>query len=157
MMRTFSIPRFALVLLSACSQTSTSDDDVDAFDEGKTRLLCELSYRESNTVGPGETGMEPKFEFKTKRVEIGSEESGSATLGSVTLEATYVDSPEDVPSFAITLRAGDTRLFHNLYQFDRAAPPRNQFVGDHGFTGLVYVASPLDSGDYQYVCKTLEE
>lgn len=39
-----------------------------------------------------------------------------------------------------------------LYQMPRTEPIRNQFVGDHGFTGLNYVYHPTTRAEMQYLC-----
>ena len=40
------------------------------------------------------------------------------------------------------------------YQFDDKDAPVNQFVGGHGFSGLVYVNHPTTGAELQYFCET---
>ncbi len=156
-------------LLVACGTTRTSavatptvyefaDADVERAMRAQAhrvpiQLRCELFFRESAEPGPGETGAEPKFQHTSRVLELGPEHNGEITLGSITLGAAYGDSPYDGASFGLHVRSGDRALFSTLYQFARQDPPTLEFAGDHGFTGLVYVTSPRDSGDYQYTCK----
>ncbi len=117
------------------------------------RLRCELFYRESNEVAPADTGSEPKYQHVSRVLDLGPEEDGTVSLGTVTLSAHYFDSVHQGSSFQVRVSAKEQHLHSVLYQFNRTAPPKSEFVGDHGFTGLVYVTSPYDRGGYQYICK----
>lgn len=118
---------------------------------------CTLYYRASTALAPGDRGDEPKFQHAERALHVGPNQRGEGTLGHITLSASYSDSPYDGSSFSLYVHDGEQALFRTLYQFARTQPPKNEFVGDHGFTGLVYVSAPSDpTGDYQFICKVGE-
>ena len=55
-------------------------------------------------------------------------------------------------SISVTDQDGGEELVRQLYQIDRAKGLVNQFVGGHGFTGLVYVYHPGSAAEMQYFC-----
>jgi hypothetical protein len=74
-------------------------------------------------------------------------------FGSLRVGMAYFDDPYDGRSFSIAVYTEDGVVGSNtLYQVDRTVPLLNQFVGDHGFTGLHYVSDPGSDETLQYVC-----
>ena len=47
----------------------------------------------------------------------------------------------------------EAELVGHLFQLPTAEPVRNQFRGDHGFTGLSYIYHPTSRAEIQYTCK----
>jgi hypothetical protein len=43
-------------------------------------------------------------------------------------------------------------LLTQLYQLPEDSGPQDQFVGDHGFTGLTYAYDPVSGAELQYWC-----
>ena len=54
--------------------------------------------------------------------------------------------------YVTDLDTGD-ELVRQLYQIDRAKGLANQFIGGHGFTGLIYVYHPSSAAEMQYFCR----
>lgn len=65
----------------------------------------------------------------------------------------YYDDQFEGRSLVITVNAADSGqpVARQLYQMDRQQGVRNQFVGGHGFTGLVYVYHTTEA-EMQYFC-----
>jgi hypothetical protein len=60
-------------------------------------------------------------------------------------------------SIQITEKANGKQLVSHLFQLDSNQAVINQFLGGHGFTGLVYV-TPVDKNrELQYFCSIPEE
>lgn len=78
----------------------------------------------------------------------------SARFEQLDFSAHYQDDQFEGRSLFITVSAEDTgqQLNGQLYQMDRQLGIRNQFVGGHGFTGLVYVYHPESRAELQYFC-----
>jgi hypothetical protein len=125
--------------------------DVGAGGELPVAIECAFHFRQSNEVMPGEDPDDPKFQFEERVLRVAAGEDASVTLGDLTLALAYAVPEEDVPAVSISATAGDARLVGWLYQLDGAV--RNEFAGDHGFTGLVYLTHPTEGGDYQLICK----
>jgi hypothetical protein len=53
----------------------------------------------------------------------------------------------------VTTADGDHELVSQLFQFLQDEPVRNQFSGDHGFSGLSYVYHPANGSELQYSCR----
>ena len=44
-------------------------------------------------------------------------------------------------------------LIVQLYQLPQNSGPQNQFVGGHGFSGLIYVTGPVGKAELQFWCE----
>lgn len=55
-------------------------------------------------------------------------------------------------SISVSDQDSGEELVRQLYQIDRAKGLVNQFVGGHGFTGLIYVYHPGSPAEMQYFC-----
>ena len=78
-------------------------------------------------------------------------------LGDLTFHAQYWprnDAPGE-HTFRVWVTVSDTQaeIVAQLYQLPLTEAVRNQFVGDHGFTGLGYVYHPVSRAELQYTCK----
>jgi hypothetical protein len=63
------------------------------------------------------------------------------------------DSEYEGRSFSIRITSADEAMIASiLYQMDRTRHPANEFLGDHGFTGLHYVRDPANGETLQYGC-----
>lgn len=112
---------------------------------------CQFFFRQSNELMAGDDPEDPKFQFQERVVRVTPDESASETLGALTLAVAYDVPEQEVPTVGVSVTASDTRLVSWLYQLGGGV--QNQFVGDHGFTGLVYLTHPTEGGDYQLICK----
>ena len=52
----------------------------------------------------------------------------------------------------VTPTGAENVLISQLYQLPEDAGPENQFLGDHGFTGLNYAYDPVSGAELQYWC-----
>jgi len=120
-------------------------------------LRCQFFYRESNEPGPGESDDDPKFVHTEKVLSVAAGQQNEVTLGKVTLRAAQNGEKAAGGAFNIFASADGRQLASWLYQFDLADPPRDQFVGGHGFTGLVYLTHPTAGGDYQFMCSAIRD
>jgi hypothetical protein len=114
-------------------------------------IECSFFFRQSNEVGEGDSPSDPKFELQEQALSVEQDDDGSVTLGKLTLNVTYSVPEDDAPSVQIVV-SGETQLVRWLYQLGQEGLA-NQFSGDHGFTGLVYLTHPTEGGDYQLICK----
>ncbi|MCP4538609.1 MAG: hypothetical protein GY832_15860 [Chloroflexi bacterium] len=78
-----------------------------------------------------------------------------ATFDELEFSAHYSGDQFEGPSVSISVIAPDTgeQIVRQLYQIDQAKGLVNQFVGGHGFTGLVYVYRPGSTAEMQYFCQ----
>lgn len=73
--------------------------------------------------------------------------------GKLLAQGALFDSPYEGRSFSLTIYAEDSSvLAHSLYQMDPTRLPINEFVGDHGFTGLNWVKDPDTQENVQFAC-----
>jgi hypothetical protein len=148
-----------LLLSLALAACSTSEDPagtdapgVEGAADGVIR--CTYAYRESHELMEGQTGDEPAFQFEERVLQVGADERADELLGQLTLSVGYDIAEYDTSSFSLAAAAADTNVFSILYQVgDRL--PQNQFVGGHGFTGLLYFRHPTAGGDYQAYCEAV--
>ena len=84
---------------------------------------------------------------------VAAREAATMRLADLSLVVSFVS--DEGEGSAVNLRASfsEKPLVSWLYQLPRNPPPRNQFVGDHGFTGLVHLTDPTRGDDYQLICK----
>jgi hypothetical protein len=127
------------VLLTACGLPGGSPGAPSAID-------CQVFYR-SSTAG----------RFSETDVTL----SATANRESVTFEdlafnAQYTDDIGEGQSLALSVVDLETgqETARQLYQLDRQRGLVNQFVGGHGFTGLIYVYHPTSQAEMQYFCAT---
>ena len=109
------------------------------------RIACEVFYRPSE-------GM--PLEAVSVITFVGGNDRQSAVFAAFSFEAIFQDDPYEgrVLSINITTPDKSNKITSQLYQFDRQNPLENQFIGGHGFTGLVYVFHPDSSAEMQYFC-----
>ena len=142
-----------------CNATSPARTDAGSGGEAPARIAglpsavaCTFFFRESNEVREGENPDDPKFQFQEHTLSVAQNEDDSTTLGKLSLSVRYDVSLEEGASVGIAASTAERQLVAWLYQLDERGVA-NQFKGDHGFTGLVYLTHPQDGGDYQLICK----
>jgi hypothetical protein len=129
--------RIVTLLLLASVTSSCSGDFAPA-----NVIDCHVSYREA----AGERR-------QSRQVSVGVG-SGSETVirsGSVTVH--FISTKEEGTSGSLVVAIRDARqreLARGLYQF--ADELRNQFAGQHGFTGLVVWGAPATGEEVQFYC-----
>lgn len=129
-----------LGLLSLCAGAC---QQAQAADPGS--ISCTFYYR------PAATEEYPEHEESV--IEVRANEEESTSLGELELELSYADSSVEGAYARVAVTADDKEVMASLYQFEPGERPINQFLGDHGFTGLIYLTHPTGGGDYQLVCK----
>lgn len=69
--------------------------------------------------------------------------------------AQYWDDQFEGRSLLISVTSPDTgdEVVRQLYQMGRGKSLINQFIGGHGFTGLIYVYHPSSTAELQYFCE----
>ncbi|MFC2079111.1 hypothetical protein ACFLSZ_03940 [Candidatus Bipolaricaulota bacterium] len=69
--------------------------------------------------------------------------------------AQYWDDESEGRSFLISVTSLDTgdEIVRQLYQMDRGKSLNNQFIGGHGFTGLIYVYHSSSTAELQCFCE----
>lgn len=69
--------------------------------------------------------------------------------------AQYWDDQFEGRSLVISVTSPDTgdEVVRQLYQMDRGKSLINQFIGGHGFTGLIYVYHPSSKAELQCFCE----
>ena len=69
--------------------------------------------------------------------------------------AQYWDDQFEGRSLVISVASPDTgdEVVRQLYQMDRGKSLINQFIGGHGFTGLIYVYHPTSTAELQCFCE----
>ncbi|MFC2105150.1 hypothetical protein ACFLS0_00080 [Candidatus Bipolaricaulota bacterium] len=69
--------------------------------------------------------------------------------------AEYSDDEFEGRSLLISVTSQDTgdEIVRHLYQMDRGKSLSNQFIGGHGFTGLIYVYHPSSTAELQCFCE----
>jgi hypothetical protein len=132
----------SVLLLSGCV---ASESESGSRSSEQIQITCEVFFRPS--VGmPLEASPEISFEEGNERQ--------SADFESLSFEAIFQDDPYEGRALKVNVTTLDQSktVVSQLYQFDSQNPPVNQFVGGHGFTGLVYVFHPDSSAEMQYFC-----
>lgn len=139
---------------SAQPPDSSSGDSPSAPSATTGTIECTFYYRRTNNASEA---MDPAdLEFSEATLALSPNEEDTVTLGSMELSGNYSSSEFESASFHLRVTAGETTLFSTLYQLSDGLP-LNQFAGDHGFTGLMYLTHPTEGGDYQLICKSVPE
>ena len=133
----------AILGLAGCGESGTAGADTPA----EYSIMCRAFAR-------------PDVETSTmqaRTVRFGPEGgSRSVTLGDFRFRAQFVSDDFEGKALDVYVHPKDGRdpIAHGKYQFDDADPPANQFVGGHGFTGLIYAMHPETGAELQYFCKS---
>ncbi len=130
------------LLVSGCGLNETSSKG----DASEPLLIaCEVFYR---------PGAEMPLEAAPEITFLGGSERQFAEFERLIFDAKFQDDPYEgrALSIHITTPDGGDVLTSQLYQFDSQNLPKNQFIGGHGFTGLVYIFDPDSSAEMQYFC-----
>ena len=127
-----------------------SDGSESAEEAAPQQITCNLAYRTAPSEIPEE---QPALTLAP------GDMIERVSFDDLALEATYsIDEFEGATVF-IDVFVGDepSALSRTLYQLSLGKPLQNQFVGGHGFTGLVYVRAPTSGAELQYWCTANEE
>ena len=95
--------------------------------------------------------------MQARTIKLGPQAGNrSATLGDFRFRAQFVSDEFEGKALDVFVypKGDQDPIAQGKYQFDDIDPPSNQFVGDHGFTGLIYVMHPQTEAELQYFCKS---
>jgi hypothetical protein len=130
------------MVLAGCSLGGSG---VDLRSSKEFGITCEVFYRPDSgaSLSPA-----PVIMFKS-----GSDHK-YLVFDDMTFIARFQDDQFEGRALFIKVTGVDESLefSRQMYQFDRENPPENQFIGNHGFTGLIYVFNPQTSSEMQYYC-----
>src|SRR5690606_11818185 len=123
------------------------DDGADSERPSRaSAIVCNAAYRVAQT--------EPLTEVDSLRFKDTDDEQSLPYIY-LELHATYRDGRlegERSLRVWVTRTAEDEPLVAHLYQLPTDEGPRDQFVGDYGFTGLMYAYDPVSCAELQYWC-----
>jgi hypothetical protein len=128
-----------LLILGSCSGTQTTPVPLN--------IDCHLAYRSSVTMG---IEREETLSFSA------TDDSQTVAFSQLQFQAQYWAGAEQWAERALKVSVlpaeSSNELAAQLYQLSKTEPLRNQFVGDHGFTGLHYIYHPTSGAELQYWC-----
>jgi hypothetical protein len=136
--------------LAACDQGSTPIGGFD--DDG-----CDPTAAEDSGAAAQALAIDCSFAFgdviETMRFEANIENPPFVVGGDLRASVSLFDDEFEGRSFSISIydEAGTVGNVA-LYQLQTGARPLNEFVGDHGFTGLNWVRDPASGETVQYAC-----
>lgn len=135
-----------LLVLIGCNETQAQATDTPAASVPLS-IDCHLAYRSSVTIG---IEREETVSFSA------TDDSQKVTFSQLQFQAQYWAGAEQWAERALKVSIlpaeGSNELAAQLYQLSKTETLRNQFVGDHGFTGLHYVYHPTSGAELQYWC-----
>ncbi|PKN83185.1 MAG: hypothetical protein CVU47_00165 [Chloroflexi bacterium HGW-Chloroflexi-9] len=137
----FGVSLAILTLVGAGCTESAGEDKVRA-----SAIVCSAAYRVSQA--------EPLTEVDSLRLED-TDAVQSLPYIYLELHAEYADGRSDGERALrvwVTRTAEAEPLVTHLYQMPEGEGPQNQFLGDHGFTGLMYAYDPVSGAELQYWC-----
>jgi hypothetical protein len=151
-------------LLVACSdgEATSADDPTQTSSAGLDgpsgaldgSVRCSFFYRQSNELMEGQTLEAPALQPQERVLSVAADQDASETLGRLTFSVGVHSSEQDADTVRVNAADGERSLFSILYQLSSGLP-QNQFVGGHGFTGLLYFTHPTAGGDYQAFCESV--
>jgi hypothetical protein len=132
-----------VVLIMGCSPTDSAGEDA-AVSPADAEIICEVYYRAA-------AGM--PLEQAPELVFTGVNEEQTAPFEELLLTGRYSVDTGEGRAFSIAVSDPTTgdEIARILYQLSPDGL-RNQFVGGHGFTGLVYAYDPLSEAEMQFYC-----
>ena len=141
--------------LAACNTLASAESPPTTNEPGANAIECSLHYRASYELLEGQSPDDPAFQFAEEAMTLEGNESGTISLENLTVEGNFASDEFEGAAFHLAVETGDVSLFRAIYQFEHGGVPLNQFHGDHGFTGLLYLTDPEQRGDYQLICKSV--
>jgi hypothetical protein len=147
-MKSLGTARVALVFIALLVSTLGCSPEAGTQNgQGSASLdiECQAFYRPSVGQAPDEGTV----------ISLGEHgDRGTAEYADMVFEAQLSDDPGEGPALVISVMAKDSRaeILRQLYQIDRVKGLHNQFVGGHGFTGLIYTYHPASGAELQHFC-----
>jgi len=131
-----------MVLLVGCSP---SPEEAGGQSVVPVSIDCRVFYRPSVTESLSESAITLTTHGDHEVIEFDD----------MAFNAQYWDDQFEGRSLLISVASPDTgdEVVRQLYQMDRGKSLINQFIGGHGFTGLIYVYHPSSTAELQYFCE----
>lgn len=133
-----------LPILAACSGAPAAAPKAD-------RIVCTAAYR-SSVQQPIEREETLSFSDQDKEAQI----AFTDLVFHAAYRAGEADHERNLRVWVTDVAASQVYLTQ-LYQLPVASGPVNQFVGGHGFTGLVYSYAPDSPAELQFWCAVGDE
>ncbi len=133
----------AAVLLVGCTSSPETSNRQPVV---PVSIDCHVFYRASTTESLRESKVRLTTDGDVEFIEFDD-------LG---FNASYIDDGFEARSLVISITNLDSgvEIARQLNQMDRGKSLINQFIGGHGFTGLMYVYHPSSPGELQYFCES---
>ncbi len=144
-----------LIVALACGESGSDESPVDAPGPDQSSvgevvpltIECHTAYRSSVAVGIE----------REQTLELSSAENAKTVdHGDLRFGATYFDGEFSGEGRFLKVSVlsieDDREVTSQLYQLSKTEPPKNEFHGGHGFTGLSYAYHPTSTSELQYWC-----
>ena len=130
------------VLAAGCSR---SNEDAGGQSVVPVSIDCSVFYRPSASESLSESAVTLTTNADHEVIAFDDME----------FNAEYWDDQFEGRSLLISVTSLDTgdEIVRQLYQMDRGKSLNNQFIGGHGFTGLIYVYHPSSTAELQCFCE----
>ena len=162
MMKPYLLLTGSIVLAVAALAYSCSvvENNANALEDQTVTVECKFYYRAAAKGGEKDVRGERKIEFEEKKVELTvpvgdgpQPEIGHVVEPKVVkFDSFEISVTHQINSLVVNVmtKKGE-QIMTQLFQFDPKL--KNQFVGGHGFSGLIYVYHPEDKSELQFICK----
>jgi hypothetical protein len=106
-----------------------------------------------DTSGPLVVDCSFAWEGTTTTLRFEDEAADDLSYGDLIVSVSLFDDEYEGRSFSVTAYTEDGVVGNTvLYQMVGDEHPRNEFAGQHGFTGLNWVRDPASMNNLQYAC-----
>jgi len=131
-----------LLILAACQPGTNAQ-------QAQLAIKCETLYRTSTVSSDEPLSTSSVFELRHDQKKF------SETYTDMEIMAQYYQDDYEGRSMRVSISdpVSGRQLASFLYQFPLDEQPVNQFVGGHGFTGLVYIYHPESPAELQFFCE----
>jgi hypothetical protein len=132
---------FIVIFLGGCGETAETAPKAEL-------VTCHTAYR-------GSTGR--PIEREDMLVFTDDDEQQKLSYDELVFNAQYSSGELDrerTLRLWVTERGESDPIIMHLYQLPLDSGPQNQFVGGHGFSGLIYVTDPVSKAELQFWCET---
>jgi hypothetical protein len=133
-----------LLAIAACAVGCSTPGAAGGSSTGDIAIECQVFYRPS----PGES-------FQEAAISLGPENATrSEVFDGMVFTGSFFEGPGEGPSLSLAISdpVTEDEMARQLYQIDQSKGLTNQFIGGHGFTGLVYIFHPGSPAELQYFC-----
>ncbi|MDQ3954434.1 MAG: hypothetical protein M3285_02665 [Actinomycetota bacterium] len=142
--RIMSLVMCAIAVLVGCGADDSAPSAASSPDRSSNAITCKLSFRRNLETST----------FQTEELTVRSDQDErESKLGPFRVRLLYFDDGFEPSSLNVYVYSRQRRRLLTQDLFQLGDTLRNQFVGDHGFTGLRYVRYPDWRAELQYICE----